>query len=116
MEAVALIGIEFTHGDAVVGEDFGGQDEGGILEFVEGREFAEGTFCDADNKDDEAKEACQKKDPEDANGFVHSILIVKVGCGLGRRARGIAAKRQSGNKLTFKIGNSRERRVKKWVF
>lgn len=76
MEAIAFAGIILAHRDAVIGEDFGGQDEGGVLEFVEGGEFAERSFCDANDQDDKAKEAGEEGDPEDANGFAHSILII----------------------------------------
>jgi len=86
VEAVAFIGIEFPHRDAVVGEDFGGQYEGGVLEFVEGGEFAESAFRDADDEDDEAEEAAEEDDPEDANGFTHSILIVRSQTGFRRAA------------------------------
>ena len=77
MQAIALIGIELTHRDAVVGEDFGGQDEGRVFEFMERGQIAECSFCDADDEDDKAKDAGEKKDPEDADGFAHSILIVR---------------------------------------
>lgn len=77
METVAFIGIEFPHRDAVVREDFGGQYKGRVLEFVEGGEFAESAFRDADNEDDEAEKAGEEGDPKDANGFTHSILIVR---------------------------------------
>jgi hypothetical protein len=77
VQAISFVGIEFSHRDAVVRENFGSQDEGGVLEFVKGGEFAESAFCDADNEDNEAKQAGEKGDPEDADGFAHSILIVK---------------------------------------
>ena len=90
MEAVAFIGIEFPHRDAVVGEDFGGQDERGVLEFLEGGEFAESAFRDADDEDNEAEEAGEEGDPENANGFTHSILIVRSQAGFRPAAGGFA--------------------------
>lgn len=76
MEAVAFVDIEFTHRNAVIGKDFGGQAEGRVLQFLEGGQFAEGAFRDADDEDDKAQEAGEQDDPEDANGFAHSILLI----------------------------------------
>jgi len=50
---------------------------------MERGQIAEGAFCDADDEDDKAMEAGEEKDPEDANGFAHSILIVKFLFGFG---------------------------------
>lgn len=44
---------------------------------MKGGEVAEGAFGDADDQDDEAEEAGKEDYPEDANGFTHSILIVR---------------------------------------
>lgn len=98
VETVAFGSIELAHGNFVCGEDFGGQYKGWVLEFLDGGECAEGAFGDTDDEDDKAQEAGEEKYPEDANGFAHSILIVRislVGCRFF----------ESDTKLTLKNGN-----------